>query len=116
MELGIRGRKAIVCASSQGLGRACAESLAREGVSLVVNGRNREKLEATASEIAKESGVSVTPVVADLNIQAERERLIAACPDADILLNNNAGPPPGRFEDWDHAQWLFHYQGSQSST
>ena len=106
MDLGIRGRKAIVCASSQGLGRACAESLAREGVSLVVNGRNQEKLEATASEIAKESGVSVTPVVADLNIQAERERLIAACPDADILLNNNAGPPPGRFEDWDHAQWI----------
>ena len=106
MELGIRGRKAIVCASSQGLGRACAEALAREGVSVIVNGRDRVKLEATAKEIAEASGVSVTPIVADLNVQAERERLIEACPDADILLNNNAGPPPGRFEDWDHAQWL----------
>ena len=106
MDLGIRGRKAIVCASSQGLGRACAEALAREGVSLVVNGRNAEKLAATAEAIAKESGVAVTPVVADLNEQSERERLIAACPEADILVNNNAGPPPGRFEDWDHADWL----------
>jgi len=106
MDLGIRGRKAIVCASSQGLGRACAEALAREGVSLVVNGRDAEKLTATAEAIAKESGVEVTPVVADLNDQSERERLIAACPEADILVNNNAGPPPGRFEDWDHADWL----------
>lgn len=106
MDLGIRGKKAIVCASSQGLGRACAEALAREGVSVIVNGRDQAKLETTAEEIAQASGVSVTPVVADLDIQSERERLIAACPDADILVNNNAGPPPGRFEDWDHAQWL----------
>ena len=102
MDLGIRGKKAIVCASSQGLGRACAEALAREGVSLVVNGRD----EATAAAIAEASGVSVTPIVADLNVQEERERLIDACSEADILVNNNAGPPPGRFEDWDHAQWL----------
>lgn len=106
MDLGIRGRKAIICASSQGLGRACAEALAREGVDLVINGRDQEKLEATADAIAKESGVRVTPVAADLNDQAERERLVASCSDADILVNNNAGPPPGRFEDWDHAQWL----------
>lgn len=106
MDLGIRGKKAIVCASSQGLGRACAEALAREGVSLVVNGRDKAKLEKTAGEIAHASGVSVTPIVADLNLQSERERLIEACPHADILVNNNAGPPPGRFEDWDHTQWL----------
>jgi 3-oxoacyl-[acyl-carrier protein] reductase len=106
MDLGIRGKKAIVCASSQGLGRACAEALAREGVSLVVNGRDKAKLENTAREIADVSGVSVTPIVADLNLQSERERLIEACPHPDILVNNNAGPPPGRFEDWDHAQWL----------
>jgi 3-oxoacyl-[acyl-carrier protein] reductase len=106
MDLGIRGRRAIVCASSQGLGLACAQALAREGVALVVNGRDAAKLEAAARAIAEEHGVPVEPVVADLNLQADRERLIAACPEADILVNNNAGPPPGRFEDWDHDQWL----------
>jgi len=106
MDLGISGRKAIVCASSQGLGEACARALAREGVSLVVNGRDEAKLKATAESIAEESGVPVTPVVANLDVQAEREHLLASCPEADILVNNNAGPPPGRFEDWDHAQWL----------
>ena len=95
MDLGIAGHKAIVCASSQGLGEACARALAREGVSLVINGRDEAKLAATAESIANEHGVSVTPVVANLDDQADRERLIAACPDADILVNNNAGPPPG---------------------
>ena len=106
MDLRIRGRKAIVCASSQGLGRACAEALAREGVSIVLNGRDQAKLDAVAGEIAGAHGVDVMPVAADLDVESERERLIAACPEADILVNNNAGPPPGRFEDWDHAQWL----------
>ena len=106
MDLGIRGRKAVVCASSQGLGEACARALAREGVSLIVNGRDEAKLAAIAVSIAEESGVSVKPVAADLNDQAERERLIASCPDADILVNNNAGPPPGNFFDMDHAKWL----------
>ncbi len=106
MDLGIRGRRAIVCASSQGLGLACAQALAREGVALVVNGRDAAKLEAAARAIEEEHGVPVEPVVADLNVQTDRERLIAACPEADILVNNNAGPPPGRFEDWDHEQWL----------
>ena len=106
MDLGIRGRKAIVCASSQGLGEACARALAREGVELVVNGRDAAKLEATAKSIAEESGVRVTPFVANLNEQSEREHLVAACPDADILVNNNAGPPPGNFLEMDHAKWL----------
>ena len=106
MDLGIRGRKAIVCASSQGLGEACARALAREGVEIVLNGRDPEKLEAVARAIAEEHGVAVHPVAANLNDQAERERLIAACPDADILVNNNAGPPPGNFFDMDHAKWL----------
>lgn len=106
MDLGIRGRRAIVCASSQGLGQACARALAREGVQLVLNGRDEAKLRATARSIEAESGVAVESVAADLNVQAERERLVEACPDADNLVNNNAGPPPGRFEDWDHAQWL----------
>jgi 3-oxoacyl-[acyl-carrier protein] reductase len=106
MDLGIRGRKAIVCASSQGLGRACARALAREGADVVINGRDGEKLDATAAAIASETGARVTPVVADLNLQAGRDRLVQSCAEADILVNNNAGPPPGRFEDWDHADWI----------
>ena len=106
MDLGIKGRAAIVCASSQGLGEACARALAREGVDVVVNGRDAEKLEATSRSIELSSRVRVTPVVADLDTEAGRARLLEACPEADILVNNNAGPPPGRFEDWDHAQWL----------
>jgi 3-oxoacyl-[acyl-carrier protein] reductase len=106
MDLGLQGRKAIVCASSRGLGRACAMSLAREGVEVVINGRHAETLEETAEEIRSATGASVTPLVADLDLQDERDRLVAACPQADILVNNNGGPPPGRFEDWEHAQWL----------
>ena len=105
MDLGIAGRKAIVCASSRGLGRACALSLAREGVEVVINGRDTATLESTAEEIRAETGTRVTPVTADLDDPDERERLVAACPDADILVNNNGGPPPGRFEDWDHEHW-----------
>lgn len=106
MDLGLSGRKAIVCASSRGLGRACARSLAREGVSVVVNGRDPETLERTAEALRAETGAEVTPVVADLDVADQREQLVAACPDADILVNNNGGPPPGRFESWDHDQWL----------
>jgi 3-oxoacyl-[acyl-carrier protein] reductase len=106
VDLGLSGRKAIVCASSRGLGRACARSLAREGVSVVVNGRDPAILERTVEELRAETGAEVTPVVADLDVAGQRERLVAACPDADILVNNNGGPPPGRFESWDHGQWL----------
>ena len=106
MDLGLSGRKAIVCASSRGLGRACARSLAREGVSVVVNGRDPATLERTAEDLRAETGAEVTPVVADLDVAEDREHLVAACPDADILVNNNGGPPPGRFEAWDHDQWL----------
>jgi 3-oxoacyl-[acyl-carrier protein] reductase len=106
MELGIAGRRAIVCASSRGLGRACARALAAEGVEVVINGRDAARLEATAEEIRRESGVRVTPVVADLDSEAGRSALVAACPAPDILVNNNGGPAPGRFEDWDRAQWL----------
>jgi len=106
VDLGLAGRKAIVCASSRGLGRACARSLAREGVSIVVNGRDSATLERTAEELRAETGAEITPVVADLDVSDQRERLVAACPDADILVNNNGGPPPGRFESWDHDQWL----------
>lgn len=106
MDLGIKGRAAIVCASSKGLGKACATSLAREGCDVVINGRNADTLQATADEIAKTTGAKVTPVVADVATEAGRAALLAASPDADILINNNAGPPPGKIEDWDHDAWI----------
>ena len=106
MKLGIEGRKAIICASSRGLGRARATALAHEGVHVVINGRTADTLDETAEAIRTETGVAVTPVVADLDVQADRDRLVAACLDADILINNNGGPAPGRFLDWGHAEWL----------
>ena len=106
MDLGLKGRKGIVCASSRGLGRACALALAREGVAVVVNGRDAAQVEATAATIRAETGVRVDAVVADLCTEDGRARLVAACPEPDILVTNNGGPMPGRFEDWDHEAWL----------
>jgi 3-oxoacyl-[acyl-carrier protein] reductase len=93
MDLGIRGRTAIVCASSQGLGKGCALALAEAGVSLVINGRNRALLEQTAEEIRRASGVDVKAVVADVSSHEGQSALLAACPTPDILINNNGGPP-----------------------
>jgi 3-oxoacyl-[acyl-carrier protein] reductase len=104
VDLGISGRKAVVCASSQGLGLACATSLAREGVHVVINGRDAAKLEAAAAKL-RSTGASVATCVADINTDAGRKRLVAACPDADILVNNNAGPKPGDWRKWTHAEW-----------
>jgi len=106
MDLGLTGRTALVCASSRGLGKACARALAAEGVAVVINGRDPERLAATAEEIRTATGASVTAVAADVSTHEGREALLAACPAPDILVNNNGGPPPGRFEDWDHAAWL----------
>lgn len=101
MDLGIRGRKAIVCASSRGLGRGCALALAEAGASLVINGRDAAALAATAAEIRAITGVSVTPVVADLNTRDGQDALLATCPEPDILVNNNAGPPHRDYRDLD---------------
>ena len=106
MNLGLTGRKAIVCASSRGLGKACASALAAEGVAVVINGRDPERLAATAAEIRAAAGVTVTAVAADLDTEDGRAALLAACPEPDILVNNNGGPMPGHFEHWDHAAWL----------
>jgi 3-oxoacyl-[acyl-carrier protein] reductase len=106
MDLGIRGRTAIVCASSQGLGKACALALAEAGVSVVVNGRNRELLDHTADEIRRATGVSVTPVVADLSTVEGQAALLAACPSPDILINNNGGPPFRDFHELDRQAML----------
>ena len=106
MDLGIEGRKALVCASSQGLGFACAMSLSREGAVVTINGRDAEKLEAARTRIALATGRDVKAVVADLGDAAARDMLIAACGDSDILINNNGGPPPGHFLAWDEAAWM----------
>ena len=106
MDLGIAGRRAIVCASSKGLGRGCAFSLAREGVDVTINARNAEALEATAVEIREATGVEVTAVAADVTTPQGRAALLAACPDPDILVNNADGPPPGDFRDWDRDAWI----------
>jgi 3-oxoacyl-[acyl-carrier protein] reductase len=106
MDLGIAGRSAIVCASSKGLGRACAMALAQAGCSVVVNGRDGARAEATAGEIRSATGANVTVVAGDLGDAKVREALLAACPAPDILVNNNGGPPPTPFEAIDRAKLL----------
>lgn len=106
MDLGLSGRRAIVCASSRGLGKACALALAREGVEVVINGLTQAHLSATAEEIATVTGRRPSAVQADVTTDAGRAALLAVCPEPDILVNNNAGPAPGRLEDWDHAAWI----------
>lgn len=106
MDLGIQGRTAIVNAASKGLGRACAFSLARAGVSLTISARGAEVLESTAEEIRQETGADVTPVVADVDTEDGRNAVLAACPNPDILVNNSGGPPPGDFHDWTRDDWI----------
>jgi 3-oxoacyl-[acyl-carrier protein] reductase len=105
MDLGIRGRTALVCAASKGLGKGCAVSLAREGVNLVITARGREALEATAAEL-RAFKVEVRTVVGDITSDEGRRSALAACPAPDILINNAGGPPPGDFREWDREAWL----------
>ncbi|MDH3668668.1 MAG: SDR family oxidoreductase [Paracoccaceae bacterium] len=112
MDMGIRGRKAIVCAASKGLGRGCAEALAAEGVDLVICSRTNAEIEKTASEIAAEYGVSVTPVACDITTGEGRAAVLAACPDPDILVNNAGGPPPGDFKDFGLDDWRQAVEGN----
>ncbi|WP_377809268.1 SDR family oxidoreductase [Azospirillum sp. A29] len=106
MDLGIAGRRAIVCAASKGLGRACAFALAREGVHVTLTARNADALEATAEEIRKATGVTVTTAAGDISTEEGRAAALAACPEPDILINNAGGPPPGDFHDWDREDWI----------
>jgi 3-oxoacyl-[acyl-carrier protein] reductase len=106
MDLGIKGRNAIVCASSKGLGKACALSLAREGANVTMNARTKDVLEAAAQEIRAATGVRVTAVAGDVTTEAGRAALLAACPSPDILVNNAGGPPPGDFREWDRDAWI----------
>lgn len=106
MDLGIAGRKALLTASSRGLGKACAVALAAEGVNLVINGRDESALEATAAEIREQHGVEVAAVPADINTREGRRALLHASPEPDILVNNNWGPPPGDWEEFEYEDWL----------
>src|SRR3954452_22327378 len=107
VDLGIKGRRAIVCASSKGLGRACAMQLANEGVHVTVTARGAEALKKTADEIRKaHPGITVTEVAGDITTPAGREAVLKACPDPDILINNAGGPPPGDFRNWTRDDWI----------
>jgi 3-oxoacyl-[acyl-carrier protein] reductase len=106
MDLGIRGRFAVVCASSQGLGRACAMELARAGCTVVVNGRDRDALDRTAGEIRDQTGATVIPIAADVECPDGQAALVAAVPQVDILVTNNGGPPFRDFRQVDRAALL----------
>jgi 3-oxoacyl-[acyl-carrier protein] reductase len=106
MDLGIAGRKAIVCASSRGLGYACAKALAQAGCEVVINGRNQEQLSAAAAELKKTTGANIIAVTADVASPEGQKALFAACPEPDILINNNAGPPPRDFRELDRQKLL----------
>jgi 3-oxoacyl-[acyl-carrier protein] reductase len=106
MDTGLKGKTALICAASKGLGRACAMALAMEGVNVVITARGAEALEATADAIRAASGVTVTTVVGDITSEAGRTAALAACPNPDILINNAGGPPPGDFRNWDRDAWI----------
>ncbi|MEZ5757643.1 MAG: SDR family oxidoreductase [Emcibacteraceae bacterium] len=106
MDLGIKGRKAIICASSKGLGKACAMTLAADGVHVFINGRNEKVLEKAAQEIRDKTGGEVTAVACDVTTPEGRKKILDACPDPDILINNAGGPPTGNFRDWDRDTWI----------
>ena len=110
MELGIKGRTALVCAASKGLGKGCALALAKEGVNLVITARGKEALEATAEEIRRifpsGAGAKVTTVAGDITTAEGRAAALKACPAPDILVNNAGGPPPGDFRAWSRDDWV----------
>ena len=100
MDLGIRGKRALITGASKGLGRGCAEALAAAGVDLVLNARGADALAATASDIAALHGVTVTPIAADITTAEGQEMVLQAAGDPDILVTNVGGPPPGLWSDW----------------
>jgi 3-oxoacyl-[acyl-carrier protein] reductase len=106
MNMGLKGKRALVCAASKGLGRACAMGLAAEGVEVTITARTADTLEATAAEIRKATGATVHAVAGDITTEAGRAAALAACPEPDILVNNAGGPPPGDFRDWDRDIWI----------
>jgi 3-oxoacyl-[acyl-carrier protein] reductase len=113
MDLGIKGRTAIVCAASKGLGKGSALALAREGCNVVITARGKEALEATAAEIRKAApGITVTAVAGDITTEAGRKAVLTVCPNPDILINNAGGPPPGDFKDFSLEHWRAAVEGN----
>ncbi|MGA9575441.1 MAG: SDR family NAD(P)-dependent oxidoreductase, partial [Lysobacterales bacterium] len=106
MDLNIAGRKAIICASSKGLGKACAQALAAEGVDVWISARSIGPLQATADEINAADRGKATAIIADVTTDEGRDALYAACPAPDILVNNAGGPAPGDFRDWRQKDWF----------
>ena len=106
MDMGIRGKTALVCAASKGLGRGCAMALAAEGANVIITARGKEALEATAAAIRGATGVTVTAVAGDITTPEGRAQALAAAPQIDILINNAGGPAPGDFRDWDRDIWI----------
>jgi len=106
MDLGIKGKNALVCAASRGLGKGCALALAGEGVDLVITARGKDALEETAKEIRKKYNVNVTAVAGDITTPEGRAAALAACPNPDILVNNAGGPPQGDFRSWSREDWI----------
>jgi 3-oxoacyl-[acyl-carrier protein] reductase len=106
MDLGIRGKTALVCAASKGLGKGCATALASDGVNLVITARGKEALEATAEEIGKATGVKVAAVAGDITTPEGRASALKAAGAVDILVNNAGGPPPGDFRNWSREDWV----------
>jgi len=107
MDLGISGRRALVCAASRGLGRACAAALAAEGVHVTITGRRADVLAQTAAEFRKAyPDVEIIEVAGDITTPESREAALKACPAPDILINNAGGPPPGDFRNWTRDDWI----------
>jgi 3-oxoacyl-[acyl-carrier protein] reductase len=106
MDLGITGRKAIVCAASKGLGRGCALALAANGAEVYVTARTETMLRAVAEDLAGRTGANVVAVPGDITTREGRAAVLEACPEPDILVNNAGGPPPGDFREWDEDDWI----------
>lgn len=106
MDLGLKGKRALVCASSKGLGRGCAAALAEAGVDLVLNARGSDALEQTAAALRTQYGVTVTTVAADISTEEGRQAVLAEAGAVDILVNNAGGPPPGMWTDWDRDDFI----------
>ncbi|MDF1728186.1 MAG: SDR family oxidoreductase [Sulfitobacter sp.] len=106
MDLGIKGKRALVCASSKGLGLGCAEALAAAGVDLVMNARGAEDLQSAAEHLRQEYGVDIQTVAADIATAEGQQMVLEAAGEIDILVNNAGGPPPGMWHDWDREDFI----------
>jgi 3-oxoacyl-[acyl-carrier protein] reductase len=115
MDLGIAGKKAIIGGASAGLGKACAMSLAREGVAVTIVARTAANIEAAADQIRAATGSRVTPVAVDITTDEGRAAVLRACPEPDIVVNNSGGPPSGNFRDWDRETWIKALNGNMLS-